>query len=117
MKYAVAAALAVLGLSGTADAALSKDDMARLQDAVQTCGRLHGTTLGGKPLVERGPFLYDLISLADSLGATDPQRQTLRIDFSSAAERNPRVADGLPAAEIDKLRAAAKDCQTRYAKR
>lgn len=117
MKYAVIAGLSTLLAAGTAQADLSKADMAMLQDAVQTCGKLHGTTLGGKPLVERGPFIYDLISLADALGASDPERQTLRIDFSGAAERNPRAADGLPAKEIEALKAAAKDCHTRYAKR
>lgn len=116
MKLAVLVGLSGLLLAGAAQAQLSQADRARLQDAVQTCGKLHGTTLAGKPLVERGPFLYDLISLADSLGASDPERQLLRIDFSTAAERAPQVADGLPAKEIAALQAAARTCHTAYGK-
>lgn len=113
----MAATLLVFGISAPAAADLAAADKKMLQDAVERCGKLHGTTYEGKTMLERGPFLYDLITLADSLGASDPERQLLRVDFSRAAERKPQVADALPADEIARLRAAAKDCQQRYAKK
>lgn len=113
----LAALAAGLAMSTAARADLLPKDKAMLQDAVERCGRLGGTTLAGKPLVEAGPFLHDLISLADSLGASDPERQLLRIDFTRASERHPEQADSLPADRREALRQAATDCQTRYARK
>lgn len=107
-------AMAVIAVPVSAWADLRKDHKVALLDLAYRCGKLHNTHYRGEPLVADGPFLHDLITLADSLDASGPERQFLRLDFRAGAESGKTVADALPKDELAKLLDAAKACRSPF---
>lgn len=90
--------------AGSAMAGMPAETRAALQQAVDRCGKAYGTLVKGQRPFAAGPFLHEVLSAADRAGASDPQRQNLRIDFNNAADRQERNVDTAPpelAAEVN----------------
>lgn len=117
MRRAILVGVLWLASALPAAAELSATDRARLHEAVERCGRLNGIIVQGEPLLEAGPFLSDLIGLAEKMGATVQDRQFLRIDFSQAAERMRRGGSNVSAEELKSLRQQAETCRDDAARR